>query len=76
MNKNEKPKIRIALIGSGFSATFHIENYKRVHGIEVEFAGVFSRDNQKAKDFAQNHQINKVYNTLEDLLQDETLLVV
>ena len=47
MTKNEKPKIRIALIGSGFSATFHIENYKRVHGIEVEFAGVFSRDNQK-----------------------------
>ena len=76
MNKNEKPKIRIALIGSGFSATFHIENYKRVHGIEVEFAGVFSRDNQKAKDFAQNHQINKVYNTLEDLLQDETIDMV
>ena len=76
MNKNDKPKIRIAIIGSGFSATFHIENYKRVHGIEVEFAGVFSRNKQKAKDFAQNHQIGKVYNTLKVLLQDDTIDMV
>ena len=58
MNSN-KPNIRIAIIGSGFSATFHVENYKRVHGIEVEFSGVFSRNPQKAKDFAKKHQINK-----------------
>ena len=75
MNSN-KPNIRIAIIGSGFSATFHVENYKKVHGIEVEFSGVFSRNPQKAKDFAKNHQINKVYDTLKELLQDETIDMV
>ncbi len=76
MTNNKKPNIRIAIIGSGFSATFHIENYKKVHGIEVEIAGIFSRNIQKTKDFAKIHQIENVYHSLEDVLTDQTIDMV
>ena len=71
MNKNNKPKIRIAIIGSGFSATFHIENYKRVHGIDVEFAGIFSRDNQKAKDFATDDKAKEFAKDIKEEIMEK-----
>jgi predicted dehydrogenase len=64
-------KISAGIIGSGFSAQFHMEAMKRVYGLQVEVKGVFSPNN--ADKFANNHQI-KSYSTLDELIRDVDII--
>ena len=36
-----KDTVGIALVGNGFAADFHTENYKRVHGGAARLVGVY-----------------------------------
>lgn len=68
-------KTRIALIGTGFIANIHAESYRRfVHDAEV--AAVYGRNKANAEAFAKKHQIARVYNDIDALLQNEKIDVV
>ena len=68
-------KLRVGLIGSGFSATLHVDSYKRVYGMNAKIGAVVSR-NDKGGQFAQKHHIPTVYRDYKDLLQDKDIDVV
>ncbi|HSP82755.1 MAG TPA: Gfo/Idh/MocA family oxidoreductase [Gillisia sp.] len=53
----EKMEIRAGIIGSGFSAGFHIDAIRRVYGTRVHIAGVFSRNLRNSQHFAEKHGI-------------------
>ncbi len=58
------------MLGYGFAATFHAENYKRVHGIDVRLTGVWGRRPDAASEFAAAHGFEKTYDTFEEALDD------
>ena len=66
-------QVRIGMIGTGFAAAFHMESYKQVRGIDVQVVAVTSRNPEK---FAAEHQIPRVYQTVEELLADPDIDVI
>ena len=68
--------IGIAMLGYGFAARFHAENYKRVHGIDVRLTGVYGRRPNAAAEFASAYGFEKTYATLDEVLQDPTVDLV
>ena len=73
MNTNP---IVIGMIGAGFSATFHVHNYRLVPGLDVQIKGVTARSQESATAFAQEHNLETVYPTAEALFADEEITVV
>ena len=72
---NPKP-IVIGMVGAGFSASFHVENYRRVPGLDVRIKGVTSRSKESAGAFARQHKLEMVYPTVEALLADAEITIV
>ena len=68
----EKKNIRTGIVGAGFSATFHYECLKKVHGTNVEVAGVFTRDPKHAEAYAGKRGI-RAYGSLEEYGRHEEL---
>ncbi|MFS0614416.1 Gfo/Idh/MocA family protein [Lederbergia ruris] len=66
--------IKVGIIGSGFSATSHIEALKRIPYVEV--MGVVSRSLDKAKKLAEQYSIKYAYDTVRDLLNNKDIEVV
>lgn len=71
----EKKEIKAGFIGSGYAAGFHLEAVKRVYGSRVDVIGVFSRNQENAKRFATNFEI-EVYKNLEALIDQCDVLHV
>jgi len=70
---NPKKTIRAGLVGAGFSAAFHYEALKKVHGVNVEVQGVHALD--RAEEYAQARGIPAMP-TLEALIERCDLLHV
>ena len=64
------PTVGLSVVGSGFAARFHTENYQRVHGIDVRLVGVYSRRPEATAEFAREYGFDKTYDSLADLLSD------
>lgn len=62
--------VTVAMVGSGFAASFHVENYRRVYGVNVRIKGVTSRHSERAGDFAAKHGLEKVYADLAEAAAD------
>ncbi len=60
-----KKTVRAGIVGAGFSASFHYEAARRVHGANVEIQGVFALD--RAEDYAKARGI-PVMPSLEALI--------
>lgn len=73
---DSRPSVGVALVGSGFSASFHAENYKRVYGIDVRLAGVYSRRPEMAQKFAREHRLGLVYRSPGELLSNTSVDLV
>ena len=71
----EKKNIRTGIVGAGFSATFHYECLKKVHGTNVEVAGVFTRDPKHAEAYAGKRGI-RAYGSLEEIIADVDVIHV
>ena len=71
-----KDTVGVALVGNGFSARFHTESYKRVHGVDVRLVGVHGRRPEAVKAFGDEHGFEKSYETLYDLLADPDVDIV
>ena len=65
-----KDTVGLAMVGSGFAARFHAENYRRVYGVGVRFVGVYSRRPEAAAEFAQELGFERSYASMEELLAD------
>ena len=76
MSDKIQKNVGLAMIGTGFASTFHMENYKRVYGVSVQFVGNYSRNIDKAKVFAKEHGFEKTYESLDDLLNDTSVNLV
>lgn len=63
----KKATVRTGIVGCGFSATFHFDALSRVHGTNVEVAGVFSLDKPAAAAYAGKRGIRN-FETLDALL--------
>ena len=66
----------IGMIGAGFAASFHLENYRRVPGLDIRIKGVTSRNPESAAAFARQHELEKTYSSAEELLEDPEITVV
>jgi len=64
-----KKTIRAGIVGAGFAARFHFEAIKKVHGTNVEIAGVHALDRAQAEDYASQRGI-RCYDSLNALLDD------
>ncbi len=65
MNPNKR--IRSGIIGTGFAASFHFESIRRVYGVDVELAGVYSLRRESREEFARKHEI-EAFDSVERLL--------
>jgi predicted dehydrogenase len=70
---NPKRTIRAGIVGAGFSAAFHYEALKKVHGVNVEVQGVHALD--RAEEYAKARGIPAMP-TLEALIERCDLLHV
>lgn len=65
----QKKTVRAGIVGAGFSATFHYEAIRKVHGTNVEVVGVYALDHEQAAQYAAKRSIRK-FDTLEALLDE------
>ena len=71
----QKKTVRSGLVGAGFSASFHYEAIQKVYGTNVEVAGVYAKDNDMARAFAEQRGI-RAFESLEQLIEDVDLVHV
>ena len=72
---NSAPVI-IGLVGTGSAASFHVENYRRVHGVDVRVKGAASRKPDNAGHFANRYCLEKSYRSADELLADPEINLV
>lgn len=65
--------VRIAVIGTGFAARFHLESYRRVYGEHFEIVAICGRDSARASTLARTHGIARVENDYRQLLADPSI---
>ena len=68
-------KIKVALLGAGFISDIHIESYHRFVP-EAEVVAVYTRNADKAKAFAQKHNIPAWFDDLDSLINTSGCEVV
>jgi len=71
-----RPTVRIGLVGAGFAARLHVENYRRIPTVQAEIVAVTAAHPERARRFAEEFGIPTVHPTLDDLLADARVEVV
>ena len=69
-------RVTIGIIGAGFVANVHVENYGKVHGVELRVKGVASLRPERGKEFAARHDLPRVYPSVDDVLDDPEINLV
>jgi predicted dehydrogenase len=65
----QKKTIRVGIVGTGFSATFHYEALLKVYGVNVEVVGVHTIDLEGGWKYAEKRGL-RFFETLEPLLEE------
>ena len=68
-------KTKVAILGAGFISDIHLECYHRFVP-EAEVIAVYTREQTKAKAFAEKHKIPKYYADLDEIIKDSGCDVV
>ncbi|HUN72600.1 MAG TPA: Gfo/Idh/MocA family oxidoreductase [Steroidobacteraceae bacterium] len=58
--------MRVGIVGARYAASFHFESYRRLYGVPVRVAGVYSVTPDSREAFARERQI-AAYSTFEEL---------
>ena len=66
-------RVRIGLVGTGFSAHFHLASYRKVYGEDFEIAGIYGRNRPRAAELAREFGISTCYDTVDAMLRDPTI---
>lgn len=64
----KKDRIGIGVIGAGFLAETRARCYAQVSGIDVEIVGVAGRTESNVRDYAERHDIGRVFTDYHELL--------
>ncbi len=75
MNRS-RGRVRVAVVGAGFAANFHLASYARVYGVDLDVAGIASRTGAKAEALARRYGLARVYPDLPAVLADGDVNVV
>lgn len=67
-------KMKFVLVGCGRIANLHVAGYKE--NPDAELSGVFDINHSRAKKFAQEHGIGRVYASFDDVLADKDVTAV
>ena len=68
-------KIVVGMIGSGFAASFHVANFKRVYGVEVVLKTIASKD-ENISTLAKEYGFANYTEDYNDILNDPEITVV
>jgi len=74
MTKNKS--VVIGIVGAGFAANLHLENYGLVHGVDVRIKGVASARPERSARFAAAHGLEQAYPSVEALIADPEIDLV
>jgi predicted dehydrogenase len=69
-------RIRIGIIGTGFSAHFHLASYRKVYGEDFEIAGIYGRNPAQAAGLAESFSIARQYGSIDELMNDPAIDMV
>ncbi|AYN68633.1 gfo/Idh/MocA family oxidoreductase [Euzebyella marina] len=67
-------KIKIALIGAGYIAEYHIRALQKIDAIEI--AAIVARTEKSAQAFANKYKIENAFTRIEPILQDPSIEAV
>ncbi len=67
--------VRVAILGAGFISDIHLECYKRFIP-HAEVIAVYTRNESKAKSFAEKHGIAHWYINLDEIINNSSCDVV
>jgi len=68
-----RKKLFCGIIGSGFSASFHVDSVRRVFGVDVEIAGVYSPNKEHRTQFGKIKNVT-VVDSLDELIENADVL--
>lgn len=66
-------RLRIAVVGTGFAAHFHLASYRKVYGEAFEIAAICARNAERAKALAAEYAIARCVPAWEDVLADPAI---
>jgi predicted dehydrogenase len=69
-------KVRVGIVGAGFSASLQVEGIKKVFGVDVVVAALAAGSHATADAFARRHHIATAYVGYDELLADPEIDVV
>jgi predicted dehydrogenase len=69
-------RVTVGIVGAGFAANLHLENYAGVAGVDLRIAGIASRNPERSQALARRHGIERVYPTVDALLDDPEIDLV
>lgn len=70
---NATSTVRAGIVGSGFAARFHLEALKKVYGVNVEIAGVYSPTVKNCESFAEQNGLS-VFTDLSALIRQSDVI--
>lgn len=73
--KNIMQKTKVAILGAGFISDIHMESYHRFVP-DAQVIAVYTRRVEKAKSFAEKHNIEKWYDDLDEIINNSGCDVV
>jgi predicted dehydrogenase len=79
MNQRQPAKggpVRIAVVGSGFAAHFHLASYRKVYGEVFEIAVICARNGERAAALAKDFGVARIESDFQAVLADPTIDVV
>lgn len=62
--------VRIALIGTGFAAHFHLASYRKVYGEHFEIAAICGRNASRVSELAGSFGVPHCMNSIDEALRD------
>lgn len=68
-------RTKIAILGAGFITDIHMESYHRFIP-EAEVVAVYARKKEKAKEFAAKHNIEKYYDSIDEIIAESGCEIV
>ena len=69
-------KIRIGMLGSGFSAHFHLASYHKVRGESFEIAAICARSPERRGALANQYNIPRQFNDVSEMLKSPDIDVI
>jgi len=71
-----RPRLRVGLVGAGFSARLHAEAYRQVRGVDVVLSRVAAARPERARRFAEEFGVQIVAGSAEEVLSAPDVDVV